>query len=217
MHAKKVRLVIPATVIMMVLFALIQWCYALPLGRVGVITIGPAIGLGALIGMGLKRGLMTLLLGAVIMAALGAGDPVNYGAMLIAMLVPVARLAGRPQPVKLTQNQTHVIGFTTGLLFYAAILGLTVLEGYLVGHTGVVALAFGKQVLAPGLLDGIITGFLAGEMAIRIQEMPLSMRNQPADDPDVDYRDGVRKSVIIDLHDPKKKDRERHDHQDKQD
>lgn len=203
----------------MVAVSILQWRYALPMGKVGVLELGPAVGLGALVGLGLQFGLLTLVLGMLGMLICGTGDWVNYGAMLVAALVPLVRMSWRRPPVEWPKNQFLLVGLATGLLYYAATLGLTVLRGALVGHSGPAALAFGRQALAPGLLGGLLIGCVIAVVAMVLQVgRPAGGPPDAGSDPD-QHPEG-RKSVIIDLHNPQKKDRDRHDdddHQDKHD
>lgn len=190
MRAPRKLIVSLVLAVVMVALALLQWHFALPEGRVGVIELGPALGLGAAFGLGRTNGTLTWVLGLGGMLLVGAGDWVNYGALLVAVILPLIAPLDR-QP--LNANRRRIRTFTAGLIYGAAMFAGTLVQGYFVAHTGAGVLAFGRQALAPSLLAGILIGYLTDVVVAFIQRWWPPV-------PPLTETTAAHRSVIIDLH-----------------
>lgn len=139
-----------ACLVVMVIVSLVQWRFALPMGTIGIIEVGGAFGLAAMIGVGLFKGGIVLVAGALIMMLTETADWILALTLLVVALAIAAVVGWRmPLDIHMSASQGITLGLIVGLVYLLTRLVLTVLYAYLLTANWTVSFGFGKIALAP--------------------------------------------------------------------
>ncbi len=143
--------------VLMVAVSFVQWHFALPMGTMGIIEVGGAIGLAAMIGVGLFKGGIVLVAGSLIMMLIGTADW-SLALTLLVLALAISAIVGwrMPLDIHLSVNQGITLGLIIGLVFLITRLLLTVLYAYLLTSNWQISFGFGKFALAPDLLAALL-------------------------------------------------------------
>lgn len=146
-----------ACLVVMVIVSLVQWRFALPMGTIGIIEVGGAFGLAAMIGVGLFKGGIVLVAGALIMMLTETADWILALTLLVVALAIAAVVGWRmPLDIHMSASQGITLGLIVGLVYLLTRLVLTVLYAYLLTANWTVSFGFGKIALAPVLLAALL-------------------------------------------------------------
>lgn len=146
-----------ACLVVMVIVSFVQWRFALPMGTIGIIDVGGAFGLAAMIGVGLFKGGIVLVAGALIMMLTETADWILALTLLVVALAIAAVVGWRmPLDIHMSASQGITLGLIVGLVYLLTRLVLTVLYAYLLTSNWTVSFGFGKIALAPVLLAALL-------------------------------------------------------------